>query len=143
MCPLQFYCFRACHRPINDKYTNVLEACQLSIAVHSFCLSDPNVTISPPEIAIAGESFSLTCTVTLAKGDSLIGDPAVQWIVPDGVSINSDTQQVMTNDSTVTYISTLEFIPVQTSHGGQYTCQATSTTGTSMDAKLLTVQCKQ
>ena len=67
----------------------------------------------------------------------------MQWIGPDGVRIiNSDIQQVMTNDSTVTYISTLEFTPVQTSHGGQYTCQATSTSGTTMDAKILTVQSK-
>ena len=100
------------------------------------------VTISPPEIAIAGEAFSLTCTVTLAEGDSLIGDPNVQWIGPDGVSFNSDTQQVMTSDSTVAYVSTLEFTPVQMSHGGQYTCQANSTAGTSTDAKILTVQSK-
>ena len=66
----------------------------------------------------------------------------MQWIGPDGVSINSDTPQVMTDDSTVTYVSTLEFTPVQMSYGGQYTCQATSTTGTSMDAKILTVQSK-
>ena len=64
----------------------------------------------------------------------------MQWIVPDGVS--SNTQQVRTINSTVTYISRLEFIPVQTSHGGQYTCQATSTAGTMMDAKILTVQSK-
>ena len=67
----------------------------------------------------------------------------MQWIGPDGVSINSsDTEQVMADDPTVTYISTLEFTPVQMSHGGQYTCQATSTAGTSMDAKILTVQSK-
>ena len=64
----------------------------------------------------------------------------MQWIVPDGVSINSDMQQVMTNYST--YTSTVEFTPVQTSHGGQYTCQATSTSGTSFDAKIVTVQSK-
>ena len=91
---------------------------------------------------IAGKLSSLTCTVTLAEGDSLIGDPAVQWIGPDGFSINSDIQQVMTNDSTLNYVSTLEFTPVQTSHGGQYTCQATSTSGTSMDDMILTVQSK-
>ena len=102
----------------------------------------PTVTISPPEIPVAGEFFSLACTVTLAVGDSLIGDPVVQWIGPDGVSINSDTLQVVTNDSTVTYVSTLEFTSVQTSHGGQYTCQATSSTGTAMDVKTLTVQSK-
>ena len=67
----------------------------------------------------------------------------MQWMGPDGVSFNtSDTQQVVTNDSTVTYTNTLEFTPVQTFHEGQYTCQATSTAGTSMDAKILTVQSK-
>ena len=66
----------------------------------------------------------------------------MQWMGPDSVSINSDTPQVMTSDSTVTYVSTLEFTPVQTSHGGQYTCQATSTSRTSMDVKILTVQSK-
>ena len=91
---------------------------------------------------VAGESFSLTCTVTLAVGDSLIGDPVVQWIGPDGGSINSDTRHLMTNDSTVTYVSTLEFTPVQTSHGGLYTCQATSTSGRVMDVKTLTMQSK-
>ena len=100
------------------------------------------ITISPHKIPVAGESFSLTCTVTLAEGDTLIGDPAVQWIGPDGVSINSDIQQVMTDDSNVAYISTLEFTPVQMSHGGQYTCQANSTSGTIVNAKTLTVQSK-
>ena len=104
--------------------------------------SPPTVTISPPEIPVAGEFFSLTCTVTLAEGDSLIGDPVVQWLGPDGGSIISDTQHLMTNDSTKTYVSTLEFTPVQTSHGGLYTCQATSTAGTVMDAKTLTVKSK-
>ena len=65
----------------------------------------------------------------------------MQWRGPDGVSIDSNIQQVVTNDFIV---STLEFTPVQTSHGGQYTCQATSTTGTVtiMDFKILIVQCK-
>ena len=66
----------------------------------------------------------------------------MQWRGPDGGSINSDTLQLVTNDSTVTYVSTLEFTPVQTSNEGQYTCQATSTTGTAMDVKTLTVQSK-
>ena len=66
----------------------------------------------------------------------------MQWISPDGVSINSDTLQLVTNDSIVTYVSTLEFTAVQTSNEGQYTCQATSTAGTIMDVKTLTVQSK-
>ncbi len=97
-------------------------------------LVDPvTVTVSPYEIPTAGESFSLICTVSLAEGDSLIG--AVQWMGPDGVPV-SRTHQTKTN----IYISTLEFNPVMTSHGGEYICQATSSAGTMMDATLLTVQ---
>ena len=54
---------------------------------------------------------------------------------PDEVSVNS-THHATTN----VYISTLEFNPVMTSHGGEYTCQATSSAGTMMDATVLTVQ---
>ncbi len=118
------------------------QSCFITLYSIGFPGSPPTVTISPPEIPVAGESFSLTCTVTLAEGDSLIGDPVVQWLGPDGGSIISETQHVMTSDSTKTYISTLEFTPVQTSHGGQYTCQATFSTGTIMDVKILTVQSK-
>ena len=95
---------------------------------------DPlTVSISPYETPTAGESFSLTCTVSLTEGDSLIG--AVQWMDPDGVPVSS-THLAMTN----VYISTLEFNPVMTSHGGDYICQATSSAGTMMDATILIVQ---
>ena len=60
---------------------------------------------------------------------------AVQWMGPDGIPVGS-THQAMTN----IYISTLEFNPLMTSHGGEYTCQATSSAGTMMDATILTVQ---
>ena len=63
---------------------------------------------------------------------------AVQWMCPNGVLVSS-TRQITTN----IYISTLEFNPVMTSHGGEYICQATSSAGTIMDATLLTVQSEQ
>ena len=53
----------------------------------------------------------------------------------NGVPMNS-ILQVMNN----VYISTLEFNPVRTSHGGEYICQATSTAGTVMDDTKFTVQ---
>ena len=100
-------------------------------------VTPPTVTISPHETPTAGESFSLTCTVNLAEGDYIVGDSGspVQWKGPDVASIKS-TLQVMTN----TYISTLEFNPVRTSHGGEYICQATSTAGTIMDAANIIIQ---
>ena len=50
-----------------------------------------------------------------------MGDPTVQWLGPDGVSIISDTRLMMTSDSTKTYVSTLEFtlsadVPWRTVH---------------------------
>ena len=63
---------------------------------------------------------------------------AVQWMGPDGVPVSS-TRHTTTNIC----ISTLEFNPVMTSHGGEYTCQATSSAGTMMDATMLIVQSEQ
>ena len=123
--------------------------------------------IAPPPIATisplggtptAGEPFSLTCSVTLVDGGSLTNDLLVHWEAP--VDINMDSAiQVLTADSTVTRTSrrgrfppvrtsvtrtsTLRFTPVRTSHGGKYTCKATTTGGTDMSTKALTVQSKK
>ena len=106
--------------------------------------------IAPPPIATisplggtptAGESFSLTCSVTLADGGSLTDDLIVHWEAPVDINMNSAIQ-VMTTDSTVTRTSTLRFTPVRTSHGGKYTCKATTTGGTDVSIKALTVQSK-
>jgi len=63
----------------------------------------------------------------------------VQWEGP--VDINTDNDiQVNTTDSTVTRTSVLQFTLLRTSHGGQYTCKATTTTGTDMATEIITVQ---
>ena len=69
--------------------------------------------------AIAGSSFTLTCTVTLPTGVS--ETPIVQWEGP-GLST---TGSVVGSGST--YTSQLVFDPLMVSHGGFYTCSATYT----------------
>ena len=100
----------------------------------------PTVSISPPVgTPTAGEPFTLTCSVTLEDGGSLTKDLIVQWEAP--VDINADNDiRVITDDSTGTRTSKLKFAVLRTSHGGQYTCKANTTTGTDVATETLTVQ---
>ena len=69
---------------------------------------------------IAGENYTLSCTVTVMEGlteDTII---STSWTNSRGDLISSDIEQV----SEVNTTSTLEFSPLQTSHGGSYTCNA-------------------
>ena len=126
----------------------------MSIYFKQFCIADvindcysihssappPKVSISPPGgTPTAGETFSLTCSVTLQDGGPLTEDLIVQWEAPVDISMD-DKIQVVTGDSTGTRTSVLQFTPVLTSHGGQYTCKATTTTGADMATATLTVQ---
>ena len=65
----------------------------------------------------------------------------MQWEAPVDITMNSEIQVVTGgNHSTGTCTTELQFTPVRTSHGGQYTCKATTTTGTDMATVTLTVQ---
>ena len=48
--------------------------------------------------------------------------------------------KVMTTDFGLTRTSTLRFTTVRMSHGGQYTCKATTTEGTDMATETLLVK---
>ena len=99
----------------------------------------PGVTISSTGAPTAGESFSLTCSVTLEDGGVLTEDLIVQWKAP--VDTSMDRNIAVVNDtSTDTSTSTLQFTPVRTSHGGPYTCEATTTAGMDMATETLTVK---
>ena len=72
----------------------------------------------------AGESYTLTCTVEVVEG--LVVTPDVKWLDPDnnvvatGGSITVGSPETSGNTTTLT----LTFNPLQTSHGGEYTCRA-------------------
>ena len=71
----------------------------------------------------AGQSYSLTCTVTL---DGITGSPTIEWLGPNYNPVSNSSsvtmeKVLMVNNSA--YDRTLVFSGVLTSHGGQYTCQ--------------------
>ena len=74
---------------------------------------------------IAGQSYNLTCTVTL---ENATGVPTVEWLDPNNNPLSSGSNITVGKTVAVncsTYITTLYFSSLYTSHGGQYSCQAT------------------
>ena len=76
---------------------------------------------------VAGEMYSLTCTVTLSSG--LIGlIPTIEWRDPRGVMVIGDGRITVggVTGSGTSFTSILSFVPLQSSDGGVYICEATS-----------------
>ena len=80
-----------------------------------------NVTITSSGEPTSGETYNLICTAEANV------QPTVQWLyssngtaVTDGSYVTVGAQR--TTGSTTTL--TLSFNPLNTSHGGQYTCQS-------------------
>ena len=94
--------------------------------------------------AIAGQAINLTCTVT--RGQNLSGTPDVQWLGPSGNVFLSGSNGIVVDDTAMvsnsTFVRTLQFTPVRTSHGGLYTCQAMADSVNRTKAVNLTVQSK-
>ena len=108
--------------------------------IHSSALP-PSITISSTGTLTAGKPLSFICTVTLEDGGSLAEDLAVQWVTPVDISIRTDSHiRIMITNSTVARTSELKFTPLRTSHGGLYTCKATTTAGMDTTTETLTVQ---
>ena len=84
--------------------------------------------------------FSHTCSVTLEDGGSLTEDLTVQWEAPVDIGVDSDIAVVTNEVSTLARTSALKFTPVRTSHGGQYTCKATTTAGMDVITETLVVK---
>lgn len=72
---------------------------------------------------MAGENYTLICSVTVVDGlaDDVI--LAVSWTDNSGEPVQPDSLQ---RDSVNTTL-TLEFDPLHSSHGGRYTCNASIT----------------
>ena len=72
-----------------------------------------------------GHDFGLVCTVTMNV--DLNADPTLEWVDPDGTPVLSEhniTVGTPMVDDNVTSL-TLFFIPLNSSHGGEYTCRVT------------------
>ena len=89
-------------------------------------LTAPMVAIDTPSLTTAGEVLILICRVTVVEG--LTVQPDVVWLDFEGDPVMSGVNHVtvgivMRNDTES--ILGLQFSPLHTSHGGQYTCRAT------------------
>ena len=90
------------------------------------------ILMGSEEAPIAGQSYSLLCTVTVQDGP--ISDPHIMWLDPNGCPLSSEGAITIATQSAVdgpsqarltTY--SISFSPLYTSNGGLYTCQATVT----------------
>ena len=91
---------------------------------------------------IAGLSYNLTCTVTL---ENAAGTPTVEWLNPNNNPLDNNSNITVGDTVTVncsTYTTTLEFTTLHTSHGGQYSCQATIRASSNTAAVNITVLSK-
>ena len=86
-----------------------------------------NITLSPPGPSVAGDTVSLMCSVTLVDPVPLpttIPCPSFEWFFgPNGTAPLPSGVTARANFSGYTFISTLEFPPLNESHAGMYTCQ--------------------
>ena len=92
----------------------------------SAALPAPVVDITPTGDSVAGSMYTLTCTVTVVE--NLVAEPTVEWLDSKQYTVTSGSDitvgSVMSSGSSMSTL-TLEFNPLHTSHGGQYTCRAT------------------
>ena len=101
-----------------------------------------NIITSDTGPFIAGQSYILTCTVTL---ENVTRTPTVEWLDPNNNPLRSDNNIAVGDTVTVncsTYITTLHFTRLCISHGGQYSCQATLGALNTTAAVNITVQSK-
>ena len=108
-------------------------------SISSIPVTPPSVAIMPVSGTItAGEPLVFTCTVTLSEADS--EQPTIAWTGPVDISTAPDIMQgTTTQDPDNSFLRTLEFTTVLTSHAGDYTCEGSTSAGTDMDTATLTV----
>ncbi len=73
-------------------------------------------------VSTAGNTLTLTCTVTLQQ--PLRGTPVIAALWPNGTEIRNGTVEGVTASLSSPFIGVLTFSPLRTSHGGVYTYQA-------------------
>lgn len=123
---------------------------QLCTNLHHYCyypfsldLPVPVIVINSEGNRIVGENFTLSCTVKVIEG--LTDDATIvsSWTNVGGETMQSTTSQT----SALDMVTTLEFEPLLSSHGGRYFCVASinissiSTLKTNSESLDVTVQC--
>ena len=86
-----------------------------------------NMTLSPPGPSVAGDTVSLTCSVTLIDPVPLpttVPCLTFEWLFgPNGTAPLPSGVTARANLGGYTFTSTLEFPPLNESHAGMYTCR--------------------
>lgn len=81
------------------------------------------VSVSSEGTLRAGENFILTCTISAINGLVESALLEANWTGPGGSTDFNEARVVnIPNNSSNTAVLSLEFRPLVTSHGGQYTC---------------------
>ena len=91
---------------------------------------------------ITGRSNNLTCTVTV---ENVADPPTVKWLDPNKNPLTNNDDITVTDTVALncsTYTTVLHFTTLHTSHGGQYSCQATLGAVNNTAAVNITVQSK-
>ena len=97
------------------------------------------ITFSESGTGIAGDTFNVTCTVDVSR------PPDVQWMYPNGTTVTNGSGIVVGSPMRVGNITnlTLTFNPLNTSHGGQYTCHSVVTALSEQNkSRNVTVECE-
>ena len=91
--------------------------------------------------AIAGESFTLTCTITVTEGgpDTLMADWSGRGLLVGMDDVTSDRVSAPTDRSGSTYSIDLTFHSLRQSYNGEYTCTAHLTTASLTDTSVNTL----
>lgn len=80
--------------------------------------------IQPTRDAIIGGNFRLECIA--AVGSRAMTTPIIMWSGPNGAIMETNPPEgvmLESSNTTGTYTSALNFIPLRASHKGNYTCQ--------------------
>ena len=94
----------------------------ICIPLHSE-LPAPNVTISGATVGIAGQTYQLTCIMTVVDHLTADATRTIQWS-GGSVGLEDGVTESVTSSDGVNSTRTLTFSPLHTSHGAEYTCQA-------------------
>ncbi len=85
-------------------------------------LLSPEISVLSAPISEAGQSVTLSCTVTVVE--NLIVNPHIEWMKVGGSTINDlNSTEMNTVVSETVFTLNISFNPLLTSNSGQYQCR--------------------